>query len=565
MRNSFEMKKLDKLILKSFIGPFILTFFVVVFILLIIHISKYFDELVGKNLGWDVLSELFLYFGLFNTPIALPLAVLLSSLMTFGNLGEHSEIVALKSAGISLTRALLPIFIFVSILTVIAFFNNNYLVPKAALNAYSLIYDIKRKKPALDLKEGTFYNGIPNYSIKVKEKLDDDKTLKDLIIYDHSKGLGNREVILADSGIMYTILNDRYLKLELYNGRHYSEGSLGSKQIVRYNRIAPFTRTEFAKSEIVFDLSSFDLKRTKKELFSNDRLTRNFHQLRSDVDSIENELIRARYEVFHNTAGYFKFHLKNDLKIEIPQDLKNYKAVIDSLRIDDIRTIVNTKESPESVVSGNKNDRDTVAPKALVKTDTSDEAKNTTVNDKDTAVKKALDAKTIQQLSERMELKKIEKAGVEQALNMSRQIKSRINGQVARIEFQEKQYLIFKIQYLKMIAHAFACMVMFLIGAPLGSIIKRGGLGVPVLFSIIFFIIFYVLYITGENYAKEGQMQVVWGVWMSNLILLPIGLFFLRQARHDARLFDADYYMVTLMKVKNRIGLRLKRIKSTVN
>jgi len=171
------MKKIDKLILNSMIGPFILTFLVVVFILLMQNMLKYFDDIVGKDLGWDVLGQLLFYMGVFMTPVALPLAVLLSSLITFGNLGEHFELTAIKGAGISLLRALQPIFFFVLVLTVIAFYANNYLVPKAALEAYSLLYDIKQKKPALDLREGAFYMGIPDISIKVNKKLPDAKTI----------------------------------------------------------------------------------------------------------------------------------------------------------------------------------------------------------------------------------------------------------------------------------------------------------------------------------------------------------------------------------------------------
>nr|HPM32912.1 LptF/LptG family permease [Chryseolinea sp.] len=159
------MKKIDKLVLDSFIGPFIITFLVVVFILLNIQMLKYFDDIIGKGLGWDVIGELLFYFAIFTTPTALPLAVLLSSLIAFGNLGEHFELTAIKSAGISLIRALRPIFIFVLFLTVVAFYANNNLVPKAALEAYTLLWDIKQKKPALDLREGAFYNGLNNISI----------------------------------------------------------------------------------------------------------------------------------------------------------------------------------------------------------------------------------------------------------------------------------------------------------------------------------------------------------------------------------------------------------------
>lgn len=176
------MRKIDKLIIKSFVGPFILTFLVVVFILLLQHMLKYFDDIIGKDLGWDVVGTLLFYFAIFMTPLALPLAILLSSLITFGNLSEHFEITAIKSLGISLTRSLVPIFIMVLALTVFAFYVNNTWVPRAALEAYSLLYDIKQKKPAFDLQEGVFYSGIPDISIKVNKKYPDGVSLKDVII-----------------------------------------------------------------------------------------------------------------------------------------------------------------------------------------------------------------------------------------------------------------------------------------------------------------------------------------------------------------------------------------------
>ena len=225
------MKKIDKLVLGSFLGPFILTFLVVVFILLMQHMLKYFDDIIGKDLGWGVLGTLLFYFAVCMTPVALPLAVLLSSLITFGNLGEHFELTAIKSLGISLVRALAPIFVAVVVLTGVAFLANNYLVPRAALEAYSLLYDIKQKKPSLDLKQGAFYGAIPDVNIKVSRKYADGKTIEGVVIYDHRGKSGNKEVIIADSGRMYTILNDNYLKLELYRGYNYSQGTAVDQQM----------------------------------------------------------------------------------------------------------------------------------------------------------------------------------------------------------------------------------------------------------------------------------------------------------------------------------------------
>src|SRR6188768_995790 len=230
------MKKIDKLVLDSFIGPFIITFLVVVFILLNIQMLRYFDDIIGKGLGWDVIGKLLFYFAIFTTPTALPLAVLLSSLIAFGNLGEHFELTAIKSAGISLIRTLRPIFIFVLFLTGAAFYANNNLVPKAALEAYSLLYDIKQKKPTLDLREGSFYNGITDISIKVNKKYEDQITLGGIVVYDHRKNDGNNDVTVADSGRMFTILNERYLKFELFRGYNYTEGASNEPEVTGQSR-----------------------------------------------------------------------------------------------------------------------------------------------------------------------------------------------------------------------------------------------------------------------------------------------------------------------------------------
>ena len=300
-----KLRKLDLLMLKSFIGPFVLTTGVATFILLIQYLLKYFDDLVGKNLGFSVFGELLFYFSLNMLQNAIPLGVLVASLMTFGNLGEHFELTAIKSAGISLVRTLRPIFIFVCFISVGVFFFNNNIIPAANLKAYSLLYDIKQTKPALDIKAGAFYNGIPDYSIKVKEKFPDGKTVKDIIIYDHTEGRGNKTVILADSSLMYTILDERYLKLELFNGHYYAEKAKSGKNI------DDFYRTEFEKMDLVFNLASFDLKRRNEELFQNNRQMKNLTELTEDVDSFRNEMVNQKASFIANTQRYFNYHLEN--------------------------------------------------------------------------------------------------------------------------------------------------------------------------------------------------------------------------------------------------------------
>src|SRR5690554_5484863 len=321
------MKKLDKLILGSFIGPFLLTFIVVDFILLTVNMLKYFDEIFGKGLAFGVYMELISYFVISISPMALPLAVLLSSLMTFGNLGEHFELTAIKSSGISLLRALLPIGIFVVVLTFLAFLSNNYLVPKVNLKTFSLLWDIRMKSPALDIKEGVFYNGIPNYSIKVNRKMDEVR-LHDILIYDHTRGTGNNVVITADSGRMEPFFNDRYMTLVLYNGNSYQEGT-GRKGSIETP--STFDRTQFAENQMVFSLDAFEMNRTPENQWSNNRSIKNIAQLKADLDSMEQEHNQWVYYNYINTGSTYSFFTR-DRKIEVPQDVLEKKQVYDSLQ-----------------------------------------------------------------------------------------------------------------------------------------------------------------------------------------------------------------------------------------
>lgn len=510
------MKKIDKLILSSFLGPFILTLVVVVFILLNIQMLKYFDDIIGKDLGWGVLATLVFYFAIFTIPTAMPLAVLLSSLITFGNLGEHFELTAVKSLGISLVRSLAPIFIFVLLLTGIAFYANNYLVPKAALEAYSLLYDIKQKKPALDLREGVFYNSIPDLSIKVNDRLPDGKTIRGVIIYDHRGRTGNKEVTIADSGKMSTFLNDQYLKMELFNGYRYSEGGgSGTDLSGRSSTGETGSKTKFERSQIVFDLSSFGLNRTDKKWFQGNRIMRNTSELEVDMDSIRGEMLNQDLSAYTLSKHLFNYHFKKDT-IEMPNELKRYQRKKDS-----IRRLNPAFAMPNAETSSNLS--------AHVYTTIDDRIKTRS----DSIFKVAPS-----------------KAEIGIALGNARMIKSQLLNLNSSHKEREADYKVYQIQWHKIFSNSIACIVMFLIGAPLGAIIKRGGLGVPVLASIFFFIVFYLLTMLGEKWARNDLITVPMGIWFADSVLFIIGLVFLRQARVDARLFEADFYSVLLDKFK---------------
>ncbi|AFL85279.1 putative permease [Belliella baltica DSM 15883] len=604
------MKKLDKLILGSFIGPFLLTFIVVDFILLTVNMLRYFDEIFGKGLDFVVYLELISYFLISISPMALPLAVLLSSLMTFGNLGEHFELTAIKSSGISLLRALRPIGIFVVILSFLAFLSNNYLVPKVNLKTFSLLYDIRMKSPALDIKEGVFYSGIPTYSIKVNKKLDEVR-LVDLIIYDHSEGRGNVNVILADSGRMEPFFNESYMSMTLYNGISYKESR---DRRASYNKPQDFTRTKFSENQIIFNLESFQMNRTSEDQWSNNRSIKNIGQLKVGLDSMSSEINRMIFTNFASSQSSYPFYTRNR-NFEIPEEVIKKKKYDDSVRIERKKlfekndSLKTTDEQIALAISDGSNlnfdtiklDSSTLMPLTDVGANFDDNLaneiaeanpsyrKSDSINqgrqfEIDSIYSRKIATKELPirpksdlpskptefTESQRMRIDSIiEKNNYRSrsatvALNNARTLKNAFNRKVFEINEVEREYRRYQIAWYQKYTTAFACIVMFMIGAPLGAIIKKGGLGMPVLVSIIFFIIYYMLTITGEKWGKEGMANTLFGTWFSILVLIPIGLFFLKQARKDARLFEMEVYTDFYKKVKQWMETKFSKNQKTL-
>jgi lipopolysaccharide export system permease protein len=467
------MKKLDKLILRAFAGPFLLTFAVVQFILLTQMLLKYLDDLIGKDLGVGVLAQLLFYFSVLLVATSLPLAVLLSSLMTYGNLGEHHELTAIKASGIALTRILRPIFLLTVTLGVGAFWFNQTVVPWANLNAYSLLWDVRQQKLALDIKEGVFYSGIPGYTIKVNQKLGENgDRLQGVMIYDHRQASGNAMVILADSGRMFTRFGGAYLGFELFHGQSYVE-----QPDARDRAGASFYRQAFTHNLMTFSLASFDLNRTKKDLFKENRMMLNIPQLHKSTDSIQRRLVQERQKLPRQMDSYYNF-----------------------LRFDTLGQAANRKVAALQVPA---------------------------------AVLAPLTANSVQQ-----------------ALNRARNSQSFAKSSNDILDGLARDSVLFRIEVYRKYAQSAAVLLMFLIGAPLGAIIKKGGLGVPILVAIVFFIIYYVLSIMGEKYAKEFVMPAGAGMWLSDLVLLPVGLFFLYQAYNDSGLLEVDFWGKLLPRQK---------------
>jgi lipopolysaccharide export system permease protein len=575
------MKKLDKLVLGSFLGPFLLTFLVVDFILLIVNMLKYFDEIFGKGLGFWIYAELIGYFVISISPMALPLAMLLSSLMAFGNLGEHFELTAIKGSGISLTRAMRPIAIFAVGLTILAFLSNNYLVPKVNLKTFSLLYDIRMKTPSLDIKEGVFYSGIPNFSIKINQKLDDVR-LRDILIYNHAEGQGNLNVTMADSGRMETFNNDTYMRLTLFAGESYKE-SRSTRGISE----APveFSRTAFQENVMVFDLSAFQLNRTPENQWSTNRAIKTIEEIRHGLDSLHLIVNDLKYQNFITAASIYPFFTKNR-KLNPTPEILIEKARFDTLRRIQILREQAIEDSMNAVNRGVLPDSNSSVTNFEIPAENGSVVVTTAQPDSGIAIQKKLDAKrlgfsdssaiqnalvdslatpvsTYSVKFRKEPLTEKEKALLDSmfyergyisnaytlALNNARNLKNSFNVKMSQVDGQEREFRRYEIAWYQKYSQAIACFIMFLIGAPLGAIIKKGGLGMPVLISILFFILFYMLTITGEKWAKEGVTDSLFGTIFSNLCLLPFGLFFLRQARKDARLFESDFYVGIQKKV----------------
>ncbi len=488
------MKKVDKLILRSFWGPFFLTLAVVIFIFLMKLLIVYIEDFVSKDISLPTFGRLLFYFAVLTIPTALPLATLLSSLMTFGNLGEFFELTALKSAGISFTRTLRPMLIAAVIITGFAFWFTNYVSPWANLKGYSLLYDIKSSKATLNLKAGIFYNELPGLSIKVDQKMPDGVGLLGLVIYKHpvnGSEAGNREVILADSGRMYTDPDRTYLTFELYNGNDYQElmGAGGNSGFISTSNPQPgqFARNGFTHYKLVVTLESFGLKRTDEQQFQYHEYMKNLKELAIITDSLQRDYKKTSLNLVNTSHQYYSYQFRvPPVPTTPPKPIKTGRW-IDSL-----------------LLKSNK--------------------------------------------ASRQDLMMSAKSASQNMLSFAQT-------NMTYLREKEKTAFRYELEANHKFTQPLSVFVMFLIGAPLGAIIKKGGFGLPVLVSIIFFILLYVISLTGDKYAKDGLIWVPLGAWMSNLILLPVGLYFIRQARYDSRIFDKDVYIIAWERLKGQLSV----------
>lgn len=466
-------KKLDKLVIKAFIGPFIAVFFVTLLVLILQFFWLWIDDFVGKGLSTKVIFEFIWYQSAVLVPLALPLAVLLSSLMTFGNLGESMELVAIKSAGISLLRFMQPLF-FVSLLICgVAFLFSNFIIPVAVLRSQTLLADIVWSKPSFDIQEGVFYDKIEGFSIKVGKK-EGDSIVHDVIIYEKGPNNLQDNFIIAKSGIMKTTGNKRFLEFNLKDGWRYQERG------DRFNKNTEFIRIGFKEYSKQFDLSSLGLqKRTSDSVNRTNHRMQSMRQLSKAIDSIQKDINRYPTKVKQDMFSVLTFSKYIDSGYTKPQLLQTTAKKFEELIPDSSLYAVNRKA-----------------------------------------------ATFIGSIT--------------------------LPAEIANTEYRLKQkdLRLHKIEWHKKITLSMACLVLFLIGAPLGSIIRKGGLGTPLVFAIFLFMFFFFFNTSGEKYAKENVMTAFGGMWMATMFLLPVGIFLTYKAMHDSNLMNKEFYFRSWRKIK---------------
>ncbi|NLK16373.1 MAG: YjgP/YjgQ family permease [Bacteroidales bacterium] len=467
------MKKLHILVLKNFIGPLIASFLISLFVLLMQFLWRYVEDFVGKGLSMGVILEILMYASSSLVPMALPLAVLLASIMVFGNLAEHNELMAIKSAGVSLIRIMQPIMVLTILISIFAFYFANYTVPRSNLKMRSLLYDISNKPPEIIIPTGTFYNELPGYSIKVERRDRETKMLYDLLIYDHSAGRGNTSVTIAEKGMMYYVNEHQYIILHLFNGAMYEDEQVKNQS---QRESFPYRRHTFEEQKIVFDITGFGFKRSDENLFKSHYKTLGTKDLSLTIDTMQMKISEQISYLKDNliTTNFFR-------RLSNPHN--------DSIKV----AFPETKLSTDSLLNSFG-------------------------------------------LS-------MQKTTISSALTFARNTQSYIQSENGALKSRQIWKIKHEAEWHNKFTLSLACIVLFFIGAPLGAIIRKGGIGMPVVVSVILFISYYILGMLGKKSAEQSQIAVWLGMWLSTIVFVPLGIFLTSRALKDRVIINIDPYI----------------------
>jgi lipopolysaccharide export system permease protein len=441
---------------------------------------KYIDDIMGKGVEISVILKLLFYTSANIIPLALPIAVLFSSIMTMGNLAESSELTSMKASGMSLFKVMKPMFIFVLIISVFAFYFSNYILPIANLKQRTLIYDLQSKKPAFALQEGVFYNDIEGYSIKVDKKNEETGKLEGVLIY-QTLSFGKSRIVKAKQGELIGSDNDLFLLLKLEDGVIYEEANSSFGK----NAKNPFRKSFFEESIVKFDMSSFKLQKSDEELFKREYEMMSYKQLAYAIDSFK--------LAFDSTKLSFSKTFINQIQI---YNVNNFDE-IDSVNIEQFNTV----KKIDTIVLIHK--------------------------------MSSADYKTALQVS--------------QGKLRSKKDYIMMNSQMSKV--RQNALNEYKTEWHKKFTLSIAILVLFFIGAPLGAIIKKGGLGAPLIFATLFFLLYYIMTTTGENMVDTNMISPFWGMWFSTIVLIPLGFFLTYKAANDSALFDRDAYKKWFNKI----------------
>ena len=480
------MKKIHKLVLKSYLGPLFLTFFIILFILMMNFVWRYIDELVGKGLDPLVIVELLMYATINMIPMGLPLAILLATIMTMGNLGENHELLAMKSAGLSLMRIMKPLFWVIGIVSIGSFFVVNDLVPWANKKMFTTLYDIKQQKQALEFQDGLFFNGIEDMSIRVDTQDPETKLLTNILIFDNRSRNGDMTTTLADSGYIRLSDDKRYLLVTLYNGETYEQ----SRNYQWYTK-SSLRRHKFKSQEGKIPMTGFDFQRSDEQMFGNNSQTMDINDLQTNIDSLDLLVENLTTTAYNPLLREHIFEKDPDGVIEI-----------DSLPPADRSAKIRRYNLIDSVPKLSTRTKDRIYENAL---------------------RSARSSRNMFTFDE---------SSSKEALNQLYRSKN---------EWHRKLTLPISI------------LIFFLIGAPIGAIIRKGGLGMPLVISVAFFIVYYVISISGEKLAKEGNWSSLLGMWISAIILTPLAIYLSHKANNDSPLLDMDWYAGRIKMLRDRI------------
>ncbi len=548
------MKKIDKLLIRSFIAPFIATFFIALFVLIMQFLWVYIDDIIGKGAGFWMILELLSYLTMALIPTALPIAVLISSVMVMGNLAEFYELASFKSAGVSLLRVMKPLMFVVATISVFSYICSNNLIPVANLQFKSRLYDIRKQKPTMSLEAGVFNEDFQDFVIHIGKKYPNNRDIEDILIYDH-KGNNRRPMqILAKRGEMYTTKDHRYFIMKLYDGKQYQETEQFSKG---KNQNYPFIRTSFKEWTKVFDLAEFEINRTDAKLFGSHQTMLTTSQLILAIDSLNLKKEKAHVKLDKGANRYFSIFKNDDIFSEVLGDNRKTKNTQDS----NMLRPEMTKE--DSTKQTKRSSKDSINSITVIKLDTTIKIskidKNTSYQQHIKATTKSF-KKPLKQnitkpldeynsITELFEVGQIKKGLYSKAQSYARNMQGvALSGSRDLTKVKDSKILHIYELNIKF-SMAVVCFIFLFIGAPMGAIVRKGGFGYPILIAIVFFMLFIILSIFCKKLAETYVIPAQLASWLPCAILFPIGIMLTYSAMNDSKLVNTDRYQRIFSKL----------------